>query len=143
MLSTDLSERQLLDALPVSIYALDLDGHLTVCTRRRPGSPTADRSPHRSATAAGAACHLGRDSGTMSRDQIEHGMQQLRGPSAGRTLGLEQSAPNDNRVSLARTAPLHDEAHAVTGYVVSTVITSLDRDLEADVDSAVTLAPDR
>jgi signal transduction histidine kinase len=37
--------------------------------------------------------------------------------------------------------PLHDEAHAVTGYVVSTVdITSLDRDREADVDSAVTLA---
>ncbi len=33
--------------------------------------------------------------------------------------------------------PLHDEAHAVTGFVVSTVdITSLDRDREADVDSA-------
>ena len=29
MLSTDLSEHALLDALPVSVYSLDLDGHLT------------------------------------------------------------------------------------------------------------------
>jgi hypothetical protein len=29
MLSTDLSEHQLLDAIPVSIFALDLEGHVT------------------------------------------------------------------------------------------------------------------
>jgi len=142
MLSTDLSERQLLDALPISIYALDLDGHLT----------SVHQAAHRFSDDGGpVAAAIGDSSrgatiwdamrGTMSRDQIEHGMQLLRTGRASVVRWEIERAPDDHRVSLAQMTPLHDEAHAVTGYVVCTVdITSLDRDREADVDAAITLA---
>ena len=142
MLSTDLSERQLLDALPVSIYALDLDGNITSVHH------AAHRFSDDGGPLAAAISDRGRGAAiwdampaTMSRGQIEHGMQLLRTGRAPVVRWELERAPDDNHVSLAQMTPLHDEAHAVTGYVVSTVdITSLDRDREADVDSAVTLA---
>ena len=142
MLSTDLSERQLLDALPVSIYALDLDGHIT-SVHHAAHRFSEDGGPLVAAISDGGRGAAIWDAmrGTMSRGQIEHGMQLLRTGRAPVVRWELERAPDDNHVSLAQMTPLHDEAHAVTGYVVSTVdITSLDRDREAEVDSAVTLA---
>jgi signal transduction histidine kinase len=143
MLSTELSERQLIDALPVSIYALDLDGHLTSVHQ------AAHRFSDDSGPVAAAAIDGGSRGaaiwdamrGTMSRHQIEHGMQLLRTGRAPVVRWELERAPDDHRVSLAQMTPLHDDAHAVTGYVVSTVdVTSLDRARETDLDSGVSLA---
>jgi signal transduction histidine kinase len=142
MLSTDLSERQLLDALPLSIYAIDLDGHLTSV---HPAAPrfSDDGGPLAAAMGDGSRGAAIWDAmrGTMSREQIEHGMQLLRTGRAPVVRWELERAPDDHRVSLAQMTPLHDEAHAVTGYVVSTLdITSLDRAHEADTDSGMALA---
>ena len=53
MLSTDLSERQLLDTLPVSIYALDLDGHLTSVHQAAPRFSDDARTRTSTSSAAG------------------------------------------------------------------------------------------
>ena len=142
MLSTDLSEHQLLDALPVSIYALDLDGHLTSVHQAAPrfndeGGPLSPvvGDENRGALIWDAMRH------SISRDQIEHGMQLLRTGRAPVVRWELERAPDDHRVSLAQMTPLHDEAHAVTGYVVSIVdITSLDRARETAIDSGVALS---
>ena len=142
MLSTDLSERHLLDALPVSIYALDLGGNLMSVHQAAPRFSD-DGGPLTGAVGDGSLGAAIWDAmrGVMSRDQIEYGMQLLRTGRAPVVRWELQRSPDDHRASLAQMTPLHDEAHAVTGYVVSTIdITSLDRDREADVGSAVSLA---
>ena len=142
MLSTDLSEHALLDALPVSIYALDLDGHLTSVHQAPPrfnedvGSVAVTVGDGDRGTPIWDAMR-----GTVSRDQIEHGMQVLRTGRAPVVRWELERHPYDNRVSLAQMTPLHDETHAVTGFVVSTVdITSLDRARDAVVHSGLALA---
>ncbi len=142
MLSTDLSEHPLLDALPVSIYALDLDGNLTRVHQAQPrfsedGGPLAVTVGDSSrGTPIWDAMR-----GTMSRDQIEHGMQLLRTGRAPVVRWELDRTPDDHHVALAQMTPLHDEAHAVTGFIVSTVdITSLDRAREAVADSGIALA---
>ena len=116
MLSTDLSERQLLDALPVSTYAVDLDGNLT-------------------------AVHPGAVRDSMSREQIEYAMRVLRTGRAPVVRWELEPSGDDRRISLAQMTPLHDEAHAVTGFVISTIdITSLHRARESVVAAGLTLA---
>jgi signal transduction histidine kinase len=142
MLSTELSERQLLDALPVSIYALDLDGVLT----------SVHQASSRFSDDAGASIPVVRDDNrgmaiwdalrdSVSREQIEHGMRVLRTGHAPVVRWELERTPQDHRASLAQMTPLHDDAHAVTGYVLSTIdITSFDRTREASADSGVALA---
>ena len=142
MLSTDLSDHALLDALPVSIYALDLDGHLTSVRQASPrfsedgGAPTVALGDASRGTPIWDAMH-----GTMSRDQIEHGMQLLRtGRSPVVRWELERGREDDH-VFLAQMTPLHDDAHAVTGFVVCTVdITSRDHARDAVVESGLAFA---
>jgi signal transduction histidine kinase len=124
MLSTELLERQLLDALPVSIYTVDLDGRLTSVphARARAGDDLAD--------AVG-----------FPRAQIDHAMHQLR---TGRdsVVSWEHTSKDDGeRVTLAQMTPLHDDSHAVTGFVVCvTDVTSLTTSRDAVVDASHTLA---
>lgn len=124
MLSTELLERQLLDALPFSIYTVDLDGRLTSVyhTSARVGDDLAD--------AAG-----------FPRAQIDHAMHQLRTGRA-TVVSWEQHVKSDaGRVLLAQMTPLHDESRAVTGFVASTTdITSLTTSRDAVVDVAHALA---
>jgi signal transduction histidine kinase len=143
MLSTDSLERQLLDALPVTIHALDLDGRLT--------------SVHQAAT------RFGDDAGShplpggaeptlgtplwdvagcgFARDQVSHAMHHLRTGRA-RVVRWELSrGDEDRRVLLAQMTPLHDESHAVTGFVVSTTdVTAVARERDAALDAALALA---
>ena len=141
MLSTDLSERQLLDALPSSIYALDLDGHLTAV------HPAASRfaddggvSTQATVETRGAPIWEAIPK-SFARDQIEHSMRVLRAGRAS-VIRWELDRPaNDHRVSLAQMTPLHDETHAVTGFVISTVdITAFDRARESALDASVMLS---
>ena len=124
MLSTELLERQLLDALPFSIYSVDLDGRLTSVhnARARTGDDLAD--------AAG-----------FPRAQVEHAMQQLRTGRAS-VVSWEHHATDDaERTSLAQMTPLHDDSHAVTGFVVTIAdVTSLTTSRDAIVDASRALA---
>ena len=124
MLSTELLERQLLDALPFSIYTADLDGRLT--------------SVHN------ARAHIGDDLADavgFPRAQVDHAMHQLRTGRA-TVVSWEHRLKNDlERVSLTQMTPLHDESHAVTGFVVSiSDVTTLTTSRDAIVDASHALA---
>jgi signal transduction histidine kinase len=140
MLSTELSERQLLDALPVRIFALDLDGHVT--SVHSPVTKSADDNapPPALADARGTLIWnaLG---GSISRERAESGMRLLRTGHASVVRWELDRAPDEHRATLAQMTPIHDDAHAVTAFVVSTIdITSLDRTREAIEESAVALS---
>ena len=139
MLSNDLLERQLLDALPVSIYTLDTDGHVV--------------SSHQAAARFGddgGASSLLEEKGApiweaiphgVSRGQVELGMRMLRAGRAPVARWEINRAPDDDHVALLQMTPLRDDAHVVTGFVVSVVdVTSLDRARTAAVDAGIALA---
>ena len=142
MLSTDSLERQLVDAVPVSIYAFDLDAHVTSIhlAAARFGEDTG------LAAQATADETRGRPvwdamQGRLSREQVEHGMHLLRTGRAPIVRWELNPAPHDRRTLLAQMTPLHDESHAVTGFVISTIdITSVERAREASIESGIALA---
>jgi len=140
MLSTDPRERQLLDALPVSIYALDLEGHLSSVHQAATRFNDDGTSPFTIGHDSRGAAIWDAMPDAMSRSQVEHAMRLLR---AGRAsiVRWEMRTAHDHRVALAQMTPLHDETHAVTGFVVSTNdITALDRARDAITMSALALA---
>jgi len=110
MLSNDLLERQLLDALPVSIYTLDADGHVV--------------SSHQAAARFGddgGASSLLEEKGApiweaiphgVSRGQVELGMRMLRAGRAPVARWEINRAPDDDHVALVQMTPLRDDAHA-------------------------------
>ena len=124
MLSTELLERQLLDALPFAIYTVDLDGRLTSAhhARGRVGDDLSD--------VAG-----------FPRPQIDHAMQQLKTGRASIVRWEHRPQTSVEPVALVQMTPLHDDSHAVTGFVVSTTdVTSLTSSRDAAVDASHTLA---
>ncbi|HUQ83765.1 MAG TPA: ATP-binding protein [Gemmatimonadaceae bacterium] len=121
MLSTDSLERQLLDALPVTIHVLDPDGRLTSVHQ----SATRFSSDTGGTPASSADSLRGTQLWDVSglgftRDQVEHAMHRLRNGRAPVVRWELTPAGDDRRVMLAQMTPLHDESRAVTGYVVST-----------------------
>jgi signal transduction histidine kinase len=142
MLSTDSLERQLLDALPITIHALDLDGRLTSVpqTATRFGDEAGAQSPPPAEALPGTS--IWDLTGTaFTREQIEHAMHRLRMGRA-RVVRWELSpVADDRRVLLAQMTPLHDESRAVTGFVVSTTdITLVAREREAATEASLALA---
>lgn len=143
MLSTDLLERQLLDALPSSVYALDLDGRVIGGSRTavRTGDDTATTHPSSGADGKGKPVWEVIDEG-LSRAQVEHAIRLLR---AGRASvvrwELARATSGQHAVVLAQMTPLRDESHAVTGFVVCTTdITSSARAREAVSSAGLALA---
>ena len=142
MLSTDSLERQLLDALPITIHAIDLDGRLTSVpqTASRFGDePGAQSAPPAGALPGASIWDL--TGAGFTREQVEHAMQRLRMGRA-RVVRWELSpAADDRRVLLAQMTPLHDDSRAVTGFVVSTTdVTSVTREREAATEASLALA---
>jgi K+-sensing histidine kinase KdpD len=142
MLSTDLLERQLLDALPFNAYTLDVDGRVV--------------SVHQSAARFGheipgqaSRGDDGRDrplwqlaAGVFSQEQVERAMTLLR---TGRAPIAQWEVPHgvgtDRRVIFAQMTPLHDDTHAVTGFVVSTTdIAAVHRARDVVTDATTALA---
>ena len=141
MLSTDLSERQLLDALPINVFALDLDGHVT-STHRATAKHVDDSSlPATADDDLRGTLIWNALPGAISREHAENGMRLLRTGHASVVRWELDRVPDDHRATLAQMTPIHDDAHAVTGFVVSTIdITSLDRTREAITESGVALS---
>src|SRR5215203_5182140 len=110
MLSTDSLERQLLDALPVTIHVLDLDGRLT--SVHQPAARLSDdgTTPALSADTLRGTSLWDVAGGAFVRDQVEHAMRELR---SGRTRVARWEltrTTDDRRVMLAQMTPLHDES---------------------------------
>ena len=135
-------ERQVLDALPLTVYTVDLDGRIT----------SANRAWSRFAADNGAA-QLAAEADVMgasiwdamsdraSREEVERAMELLR---AGRapvvTWEFPCNSPDEQRVFLMQISPLTD-AHAVTGFVFSTVdITPSHESREALIAAGLALA---
>ena len=135
-------ERQVLDALPITVYTVDLDGRITFV----------NRSWARLAQSNGAP-PLGEDDtliGTSilealvdvaTRDQIEQAMASLReGRASSIAWEIPRSSPAEERVFLMQVTALGD-GHAVAGFAFSAVdITPSHRWREAMIDAGIALA---
>ena len=115
----DATARRVLDALPVSIYTVDLDGTVTGAMGARarcaaPDAPTASSGGEPGGHLDGSPLD-----GPGAREQIRHAASLLR---SGRveTMSWEVAcgAPPEERLYLLQMVPLRD-GHAVTSFVLS------------------------
>src|SRR5688572_7552395 len=138
----DVFERRVLDALPLTVYTVDLDGCITSANRSWSQFARANGAPglaeERSLVGASLWDALA-DSG--AREQVERAMELLRtGRSQSVTWEFPCSSPTEERVFLMQISPLHD-GHTVSGYVFSTVnITPSHRSREALIDAGIALS---
>jgi signal transduction histidine kinase len=138
----DVFERRVLDALPLTVYTVDLEGRITSANRtwsqfaRANGAPAlADERTVIGASLWSALADVG------AREQAERAMELLRsGRSQTVTWEFPCSSPTEERVFLMQISPLHD-GHTVSGYVFSTVnITPSHRAREALIDAGIALS---
>ncbi len=135
-------ERLVLDALPVTVYAVDLDGRITLTNRawsrfaQTNGAPQLADEPSVAGTSIWNAM-----SDVASRQQIEQAMATLRtGRAQSVSWEFPCSSPDEERVFLMQVSALR-EGHAVTGFVFSTVdITPSHRSREVLIDTGMALA---
>ena len=137
-----LLERQVLDALPITIYTVDLDGRITFLNRSWSRFAQSNGAPQLCDERAviGASIWAAITEPAV-RTQVEHAMMTL---SQGRATSLSWefpcSSPTEERIFLMQLSALGD-AHAVTGYVFSTVdITPSHRSREVLIDTGMALA---
>ena len=135
--------RQVLDALPMTIYTIDLEGHITSANRtwsqfaRDNGAP--DLAPEASVCGHSLWSSV---TDPSYREQLQEAMALLRsGKSPRISWEFPCSSPEEERVFLMQITPLHDEQHHVTGFVFSTVdITPSHRSREALIDTGLALS---
>ncbi|PYP75723.1 MAG: hypothetical protein DMD35_20785 [Gemmatimonadetes bacterium] len=135
-------ERQVLDALPMTIYTVDLDGRITFMNRswarfaQSNGAPQLGDEETVIGTSIWEAI-----ADIASRDQIEQAMATLReGRAASIAWEFACSAPAEERTFLMQVSAI-GEGRAVTGFAFSTVdITSSHRWREVLVDTGMALA---
>lgn len=105
-------ERRVLDALPVTVYAVDLEGRITFVNRT--GAQRGDEH-----TALGGAI-WDAVGGPGMRLQLEQAMAALRQGGAAASWELPLSSSAADGAHLVQIAPLR-EGQTVTGYAVTTV----------------------
>lgn len=135
-------ERQVLDALPITIYTVDLDGRLTFLNRSWSRFAQAHGAPQLCDERAVLGASIW-DAITdpAVRHQIEAAMATL---SEGRATSLSWelpcSSPTEKRIFLMQLSALGN-AHAITGYVFAAVdITPSHRSREVLIDAGMALA---
>jgi signal transduction histidine kinase len=136
-------ERQVLDALPITIYTVDLDGRITLL----------NRAWTRFAQSNGASPQLCDERAVIGaslwdsiadpavRTQIEQAMVTLReGRAASLSWEFPCSSPTEERIFLMQVSAIAD-GPAITGYAFSTVdITPSHRSREVLIDTGMALA---
>jgi signal transduction histidine kinase len=140
--ATNALERLVLDAVPITIYAVDLDGRITLTNRawsrfaQANGAPQLADEPSVIGTSIWNAM-----SDVASREPIEQAMAALRaGRAQSVTWEFPCSSPEEERVFLMQVSAVR-EGHAVTGFVFSTVdITPSHRSREVLIDTGMALA---
>lgn len=135
-------ERQVLDALPITVYAVDLDGRITYMNRswarfaQSNGAPQPGEGDGAIGTSIWEAI-----ADVATRDQIEQAMASVR---EGRASSIEwefrRSAAAEEHIFLVQVSALGD-GRAVAGFAVSTVdITPSNHWREALIDTGIALA---
>ena len=135
-------ERQVLDALPMTIYTVDLDGRITFMNRswarfaQNNGAPQLGDEDTVIGTSIWEAI-----ADVATREQIEQAMATLReGRATSIAWEFPCSSPVEERIFLMQVSAL-GEGHAVTGFAFSTVdITPSHRWREVLIDTGMALA---
>ena len=135
-------ERLVLDALPMTIYAVDLEGHITFMNRSWSRFAQANGASELcDETAVIGATIWDAISDSSVRAQLDVAMVTLReGRATSLSWEFPCSSPTEERIFLMQVSALID-ANAVTGYVFSTVdITPSHRSREVLIDTGMALA---
>lgn len=137
-----LLERQVLDALPMTIYTVDLDGRITFLNRTWSRFAQSNGAPQLCDEGAviGASIWSAIVDPTV-RTQLEQAMVTLReGRAASLSWEFPCSSPTEERIFLMQVSPMVDEA-TISGYAFSTVdITPSHRSREVLIDTGMALA---
>jgi PAS domain S-box-containing protein len=135
-------ERQVLDALPMTIYTVDLDGRITFMNRSSARFAQSNGGPQHGdeQTVIGTSI-WDAIADVATRDQIEQAMATLReGRASSITWELPDDDPGEERTFLMQVSAL-GEGRAVTGFAFSLVdITPSHRWREALLDTGMALA---
>jgi signal transduction histidine kinase len=139
-----LFERQVLDALPITIYTVDLDGRITSANQSWSRFARDNGAPE----LADEQAMVGRSiwsqlADQLSRDQIERAMHQLRAGVVEKvSWEFPCNSPTEERVFLMQMSALKDgDASRIFGYVFSTVdITPSHLSREALIETGIALS---
>ncbi|MDQ3995921.1 MAG: ATP-binding protein [Gemmatimonadota bacterium] len=140
--ATGAAERPVLDAIPVAVYAADLDGRITLVNRAWSRFAQAGGAPQLADDSAVLGMPIADAIADIApREHVEHAMATLR---TGRAQSVAWEVPcassEEARVFLMQVSALR-EGHAVTGFVFSTVdITASHRSREVLIDTGLALA---
>jgi PAS domain S-box-containing protein len=135
--------RQVLDALPMTVYTIDLEGRITSANRSWSQFASDNGAPGLAQEASFCGQSLWDSIGDSAyRDQLQGAMEILRLGKAPRvSWEFPCSSPDEERVFLMQITPLRDAGHHVTGFVFSTVdITPSHRSREALIDTGIALS---
>jgi signal transduction histidine kinase len=135
-------ERQVLDALPITIYTVDLEGRITFLNRSWTRFAQSNGAPQLCDSIAVIGASLWEAIREPAvRAQLEQAMQTLReGRASSLSWEFPCSSPTEERIFLMQVSPLI-EAAAITGYAFSTVdITPSHRSREVLIDTGMALA---
>ena len=135
-------ERRVLDALPNTVYSVDLDGCITSVNRAWGDFARSNGAPQiASLDAVVGRPVFAATSDPMARDQIRRAMDELRaGRSSRVTWEFPCSSPDEERILLMQVSPIRD-GRKLTGFVFSTVdITPSHRSREALIDAGLALS---
>ena len=135
-------ERRVLDALPVTVYSVDLDGRITFVNRTWSQFAQANGAPHmcdERAILGASIWDAITDAGV--RSELEQAMATLReGRATSLSWEFPCSSPTEERIFLMQVSALV-QGKAVTGYTFSTVdITPSHRAREVLIDTGMALA---
>jgi signal transduction histidine kinase len=137
-----LPERQVLDALPITIYTVDLDGRITFTNRSWARFAQSNGAPRLSDENAvlGSSIWDALTDATL-RTQVEQAMAMLReGRATSLSWELPYTSSSEERVFLMQVSALGD-THALSGYAFSAVdITPSHRSREVLIDTGMALA---
>lgn len=135
-------ERRVLDALPNTVYSVDLDGCITSVNRAWGDFARGNGAPQLASIGA-VVGHSVFDatSDPMARDQIRRAMDELRsGRSARVSWEFPCSSPDEERILLMQVSPIR-RGPTLDGFVFSTVdITPSHRSREALIDAGIALS---
>jgi PAS domain S-box-containing protein len=133
------SERQVLDALPIALYTVDLEGRITTANRAWSRLVRGDGAADESASRGTAIWEALSDLAT--RERVEHAMTLLRtGRAAVVTWEFAPPGAGEDRAFLMQVTPLLDE-QSVEGFVFAAVdVTRSQHARESLADAGVAIA---
>ena len=135
-------ERLVLDAVPVTVYAVDLDGRITLVNRAWSRFAQANGAPQLAEESAVLGTPIwSAISDVAPRQQVEHAMATLRsGRAQSVSWEFPCSSPDEERIFVMQVSAVR-EGHTVTGFAFSTVdITPSHRSREVLIDTGMALA---